>query len=233
MMSTWSREWKFETIFSSPAFKHLVDSCLHLVCQGDDWGRATWLREWKYSSQPHIMARSKVGKVFTERLRRWARPLPVMSRDHLCALWVDPPFLSLLPSSSSHSNTIGDRVVKVQTMQSMSILHFPWTLPFFLSILLASTAVLSTVQLVKGWWRSQQRSQTSILHLLQEQTYWDQRRALDPAIFFYCNAVYISVSCAGGKKVDRCVARYFLVLKSILYPLTYATPPYLVVLFWK
>ena len=94
MMSTWSREGKLETNFSSPAFKHLVDSCLHLVCQGDDWGRATWLREWKYSSQPHIMARPKVGKVFTERLRRWARPLSMMSRDHLCALWVDPPFLS-------------------------------------------------------------------------------------------------------------------------------------------
>ena len=60
-------------------------------------------------------------------------------------------FSSLLPSSSSHSNTIGDRVVKVQTMQSMSILHFPWTLPFCLSFLRASTAVLSTVQLVKGW----------------------------------------------------------------------------------
>ena len=63
--------------------------------------------------------------------------MPMMSRDHLCALWVDPPslsfFLSLLSYSSSHGNTIGERVVKVQTMQSMSILHFPWTLPFFLS----------------------------------------------------------------------------------------------------
>ena len=43
-----------------------------------------------------------------------------------------PFFLSLLSSSPSHSNTIGDRVVKVPTMQSMSILHFRWTLPFFL-----------------------------------------------------------------------------------------------------
>ena len=60
-------------------------------------------------------------------------------------------FLSLLSSSPSHSNIIGDRVVKVQTMQSMSILHFPWTLPFILSFLLASTALLSTVQSVKGW----------------------------------------------------------------------------------
>ena len=163
------------------------------------------------------MARSKAGKVFTERLRRWARPLSMMSRDHLCALWVDPPFLSFFLFSPLLLLTAILLVIgwwRSKQCSQCQFCIFPG--PSLSVFLFSGLQLLCSLQY--NWWKDGEGPNNAVKrqfcicyknkHIETNVAFWTL-----PSSFIAMPCTFQSVA-LGAKKVDRCVARYFLVLRK-------------------